>query len=397
MRKLLHRLAVGLPLAAGLSAILVACGGGGGGDIAGVGTGGTGTISSTVSVGSISGFGSIIVSGVRFDDTTATVTDEEGAVRSRNDLKLGMVTTISGTADFVARTGVATAIRFGSDVLGPITSVDLANSRLVVLGATISVKNTTVFADGLGGLAALQPGDLVEVYGFYSAASRSYTATRIERKTGATRYSLRGPIESLDSTNQRFTLAGVLVSYAGVPAASRPGLANDLIVRASASTGPSGGLWRVESLGDAPRSTLADGEAKIEGEIGTMLSATRFVVDGVTVDAASATLNGTPAVGRRVEAEGRARGGVLIAKEVEVSDDNATDNEALEITALITDFDPLTLRFRLRGQLVDASLPGVLYEGGTAANLANDRKIELKGYFDAVSGAVMARKIHFED
>ena len=50
MRTLLHRLAVGLPLAAGLSVLLAACGGGGGGDIAGVGTGGTGTISSTVSV-----------------------------------------------------------------------------------------------------------------------------------------------------------------------------------------------------------------------------------------------------------------------------------------------------------------------------------------------------------
>jgi hypothetical protein len=41
------------------------------------------------------------------------------------------------------------------------------------------------------------------------------------------------------------------------------------------------------------------------------------------------------------------------------------------------------LRFRLRGQLVDASRAGVVYEGGTAANLANGRKIELKGYFDA--------------
>lgn len=397
MRTLLHRLAVGLPLAAALSVLLSACGGGGGGDIAGVGTGGTGTISSTVSVGPISGFGSIIVAGVRFDDTTATVTDEDGAVRSRDDLKLGMVTAISGTADFTALTGVATGIRFGSDVLGPVTSIDVSNARLVVLGATVSVKATTVFADGLGGLAALRPGDLVEVYGFYNAASGGYTATRIERKTSATRYTLRGPVELLDSANQRFTLAGVTIDYASVPLAARPSLANGVIVRASASSGLSGGVWRVESLGSAPRAALSDGEAKIEGDIGTMLSATRFIVDGVTVDAASASISGTLAVGRRVEAEGRASGGVLVAKEVEVSDEDATSDEAFEITALITDFDPPSLRFRLRGQLVDASRTGVVYEGGTAANLANGRKIELKGYFDAPSGAVIARKIHFED
>jgi hypothetical protein len=91
----------------------------------------------------------------------------------------------------------------------------------VVLGATVSVKATTVFADGLGGLAALRPGDLVEVYGFYNAASGSYTATRIERKTSATRYTLRGPVELLDSANQRFTLAGVTIDYASVPLAAR--------------------------------------------------------------------------------------------------------------------------------------------------------------------------------
>lgn len=396
MSTLLHRLARRLSLVACLSVLLAACGGGGG-DTAGVGTGGTGTIASTVSVGSISGFGSIIVAGVRFDDTTATVTDEDGALRSRDDLKLGMVTAISGTANFTALTGVATGIRFGSEVLGPVTSIDVTNARLVVLGATVSVKATTVFADGLVGLAALRPGDLVEVYGFYNAASGGYTATRIERKTSATRYTLRGPVELLDSANQRFTLAGVTIDYASVPLAARPSLANGVIVRASASSGLSGGVWRVESLGSAPRAALADGEAKIEGDIGTMLSATRFVVDGVTVDAASASISGTLAVGRRVEVEGRASGGVLVAKEVEVSDEDATTDDDFEITALITDFDPPSLRFRLRGQLVDASRAGVVYEGGTAANLANGRKVELKGYFDAASGAVIARKIHFED
>ncbi len=68
----------------------------------------------------------------------------------------------------------------------------------------------------------------------------------------------------------------------------------------------------------------------------------------------------------------------------------------MAITALIENFEPLTRRFHLHGQLIDASGP-VSYENGTAASRANGRRVELKGYFDAASGAVVATKIHFED
>lgn len=103
--------------AALVTAVLMACGGSGGGDMAGVGTGGTGTVSSVVSMGPISGFGSVIVAGVRYDDSHAVVTDEEGNVRGRDALKLGMVTTIRGSADFVAGSGVAESIRYGSELV----------------------------------------------------------------------------------------------------------------------------------------------------------------------------------------------------------------------------------------------------------------------------------------
>lgn len=151
--------------------VLMACGGSGG-DVAGVGTGGTGTVSSVVSMGPISGFGSVIVAGVRYDDSNAVVSDEEGNVRSRAELKLGMVTTIHGRADFAAGSGVAESIRYGSELVGPVEHVDLAGNRFTVLGAQVSVKASTVFDERLAGLAALRPGDVVEVYGGYNAAAR---------------------------------------------------------------------------------------------------------------------------------------------------------------------------------------------------------------------------------
>ena len=395
-RRALGRTLAGWSVGVVLACVLAACGGGGGGDLAGVGTGGTGTVSSTVGVGPISGFGSVIISGVRYDDSAATVTDEDGNARTRADLKLGMVGAVSGSADFVAGTGVATGIRYGSEIVGPVESVDFAGGRFTVLGATVSIKTATVFDDRLAGLAALKVGDRVEVYGLYNAADGAYTATRIEPDPLANRFKLRGAVEALDAANRRFTVAGVRIDYSGVPAAGLPALANGLIVRASSARLPSGGLWAVDSLGSAPRVALADGEIKIEGDISALASPTSFVVDGVTVDASAASIAGTPALGRRVKVEGRGRAGILVAKEVEAADEDAPDAEEFEITAAITDFDAATQRFRLRGQLIDASGP-VSFESGSRASLANGRRIELKGYFDAQVGAVIATRIHFED
>jgi hypothetical protein len=76
-----------LALIGGVAA-LSGCGGGGGDvgvgtgtGVASVGSGGTGSFSS----GAITGFGSIIVNGVRFDDSQARVTDDDGVLHDAND------------------------------------------------------------------------------------------------------------------------------------------------------------------------------------------------------------------------------------------------------------------------------------------------------------------------
>ena len=75
---------------------LAACGGGGDGIDSG-GTGGAPTQQSFTN-GSITGFGSIIVNGVRFDDSQAVIVDDEGRSRGRGDLALGMVVDIDAGA-----------------------------------------------------------------------------------------------------------------------------------------------------------------------------------------------------------------------------------------------------------------------------------------------------------
>ena len=71
-------------------AALVGCGGGSSDDDA------LGTPAPTVSVGTITGFGSVIVNGVRFDDRTAEVTIND-RVATAAQLRVGMVVAVEGS------------------------------------------------------------------------------------------------------------------------------------------------------------------------------------------------------------------------------------------------------------------------------------------------------------
>ena len=77
-------------------ALLSACGGGGGGSasVSSDPAGGSGAYS----MGAISGFGSIIVNGVRHDDKSARVFDDDGAARRSDELKLGMTERAAATS-----------------------------------------------------------------------------------------------------------------------------------------------------------------------------------------------------------------------------------------------------------------------------------------------------------
>ena len=162
--------------------LLSACGG--------VDSGGTGTgASSTYASGPITGFGSIIVNSVRFDESNASIEDDDGGVRSGNELRLGMRTEIVASA-VTTTAGVSSAtamsIRLQREIVGPLESRDLVNARLVVLGQTVSVVATTAFDAAItGGLASLVAGDVLDVYASFDAAAGRYVASRIDRRSSA--------------------------------------------------------------------------------------------------------------------------------------------------------------------------------------------------------------------
>jgi hypothetical protein len=359
-----------LLLAAGL---LAACGG--------VDSGGTGQTVQASSAGRISGFGSIIVNGVRFDDAQASIVDDDGAVHVRGDLKLGMVVEVEGEVLGNSGNGVARTVQFGNEIAGPVEAVDMVAAQLSVLGQVVQVDADTLFSGYTAGLADVAAGHLVEVFGFYDPNTAVYTATRIERKTLLAAFKLRGRISGLDSAG--FAIGGALIDYSAIAPAALPTLANGQLVRVSLQTLQVGGRWVASSVRSSQRNFPEANEAELEGFIGGFVSSTDFQVGGVPVNAGGSGVSfrhgsiGQLANGARVEVEGQMRDGVLVASKVDFKRAGGGDQE-FELHGAIESVDSTAQTFVLRGVSV-AYGSSTVFAGGGVPNLVVGAQVEVRG------------------
>ena len=387
-------------LGAGALALVAACGGGGSSTAP---TGTPGATPSSFSQGPISGFGSVIVNGVRWDDSSATVTDDDGVSHDRSALKLGMVVSVDGSSvDHASGSGHAVAFQFGSETLGPITSIDATASTMVVLGLTAEVTTSTVFDSSItGGLAGLAAGDVVEIFGLFDAANNRVVATRVEKKTGVTEYRLRGTVAGLDSTGKTFTLGGETIAYgsaSNVPAT----LANGVQVKVKLQTTQVGGAWVANKVRLILREAEDRSDAEVEGVISAWTSATSFEVNGLVVDATNASFpEGSTGVvlGAHVEIKGAGTNGVLVATVVHVEGDDhhggGGQPKEFELHGAISNVDSVKMTFALRGLTVSYA-GSVGFEHGSAAGLVNGAKVEVKGTLSADLTIIDATRIKFE-
>ena len=375
--------------------ILTACGGGGGGGSSGVGS----STSSSFTSGAITGFGSVIINGIRFDDSSSSVSDDDESSRSRDDLRLGMVAEIEGsklTSDDRGRHGSASTIRFGSEIVGPVGSVG-ANS-LTVLGQTVQVTSTTVFDDSLAnGLASIQVKDVVEVYGLPGAAAGQYTATRIEPKSNPQSFKLRGVVSNLNTTEKTFTIGSETISYSGLSANDLPSnLADGVRVRVKLQTTQVNGAWGATKIRNGVRSPGKHDEAELKGLITEFTSKFAFSVNGIPVNATNATFpkGDNLNVGTRVEVEGSAVDGVIVAKKVKIENDDDVRAEGFELHGSISNLDLAGKTFKLRG--ITVNYGNATFKGSTEGSLIDGIRIEVKGIPSADRTSLDAIKISIE-
>ena len=374
------------------AAAITGCGGG-------VGTGGTGGNATAYSAGPITGFGSVIVGGVRFDDVSANVEDGDGGRRSRDELRLGMTVEVDSGAistDATGSSATASRIRFESELVGVVGLVNLNAGSFTLFGQIVQVDATTVFDERLTrGLAGLSTGQPVEVYAVFDTATGRYRATRVEQSTLSAGLRLRGPISQLDATSQSLRVGGQDYSYvgaSGIPAT----LAVGQFVRLR--LGLQGGVvprWSVQSFGTALQA-LADADGvKVEGLISALTSAAIFSVNGRPVDASAVPGIAGLAVGVRVEVQGTLRGGTLRATAVRVLSDQDLSDRGFEITAVITAVSPAQATISLRGVTVSTARSDLVYQDGRAADLMVGRTVEVRGVLSADRRVLEATRIRF--
>lgn len=377
------------------ASLLSACGGGGDtGLTGGVGTGGTGAFSS----GAIRGLGSIVVNGVRYDDSAATISDDSGSAGNSAQLQLGVVVEVQGDDIVTPATGLPTSnarsVVFRSEVKGPVSAIDASAGALTVLGQRVQIGSATVFDLNLpNGLAGLSVGQLVEVYGFVDA-NGIYQATRIEGEDSASAYKIRGLLSALNTTARSFQIGAAVIDYSAINLNFT--LVNGQTIRVEVATTPNAaGQWvatRLNSataLGNAPSNAAS---VELEGVVTSLASARRFVVNGIEVDASGvANFPGGVVVGAQIEVKGKLENGVLVARRVELEDD---DSREFEIKGNIATLDAVAKTFQIRGMLIDYS--GARFKDGTAANLSADVRVEIKGQLNASGTVVQATEVEFK-
>ncbi len=384
-------------LGATLLLAVIGCGGG-------VETGGTGPTGSSFVEGPVSGFGSVIVAGIRFDESNARVEDADGTPRSRSELRLGMRLEIDAGPVLDdsdgGRSASADRVRIVAELLAPVTLIGPSGLFIEVLGQVVRINAATVIDGVAAGSAPLAVGDVVEVHGFVDTASLvdGYVATRIERRsTPPPAYRVRGLVRDLDPAARTLRIGTQLFDLAatGVPA----GLGNGQIVRLVVSTARASGRWPVQAISAVSRQLLDRDEAQVEGLITSFTNTARFEVNGILIDASNASfVNGSAGVvrGARVKVRGNAAGGVLVASSVALRSDNDAFNEGVDIRDLIATVDSAAQTFTLRGITVFyGNAPRV--DNGSLADLVNGvgRSVRVRGVLSADRTRVVASRIEF--
>lgn len=320
-------------------AVLVGCGGGGGGGSDPVAITppeeGFGIDRLGVNVGTVTGFGSIFVNGIEFETDSAEFDiDDDSISSSQDDLEIG--DTVRVTFDPDLGTNIAQTVFSDDAVEGPIDSIDVAANRLVVVGQLVLVDATTSFDNSIptASLSGLNVGDFVEVNGLVDSDA-AIRATRIE--LGGGEVEVHGPVSALDTTALTFSINDLVVDYGAVPAIIDDDFAS--------GTFANGDLVEVKGVDFSPAGALL---------------ATKVEPDGL----------------------GLAAGGDLNLEDF--------DEVEVEIEGFITRFTSAS-DFAVAGFPVITNA-GTQFEGGSAADLALNVKVEVEGELDS-TGTLVAEEV----
>ena len=286
--------------------------------------------------------------------------------------------------------------RTGAPVIaayGPVS----AFGSVVVNGVHYDTSQTRFVIDGDGGTQAdIDVGDVVLVNGTLDAGGATGVATTVQFD-----HNVEGPVTSIDAVANTFVALGQLVRVSadtsfgvGIQPAALSGLAIGDMVEVS-------GLVQGDESINATRIERRQGgggEVEVTGVVAnTQVALHIFQLGGITVNFSSAmvtgVVTGSVANGQSVRVKGTVAQGVLVASRVDAvgTGFGGASGERREIEGVITRFAS-AVDFSL-GALTVTTNPQTSFEGGTAADLGLNVKVEVEGALDA-AGHLVATEIH---
>ncbi len=377
------------PIAAlAVALTVVGCGGGGGS------SSGTVTPSSSVFSGPITGFGSVIVNGVRFDTVGATTVDDDGNAVRLDDLRMGMMVTVGGDADDATSRGTATRLSLNHGTTGAITAIDTSAGTLVLLGQTVTTNASTIY-EGVAALADLLVGDPIEVYGVLQS-DNTLLATLIEKKSALSGVRLVGRMSTLDTTAKTFVVGNLTVNYATATVTGT--LGEGKRVKVKASSGPVAGVLTATSV--KVNEGAANGEPvaantylKLKGIADAAPVNGLLTVSGTPVDVSAATFEGgsTIVAGQVIKVKGIWDGSVLKATKVQVGAEDNDRNELYGAVSSLTTSGPTTT---IVVHDVTVDVTHAVFTHGSLGQLAVGSYVEIKGH--VVDGVLVATKVELK-
>src|SRR5690349_189429 len=316
-----------------LAALIAACGGG---------TGGTGaTNNPTVSIGVMTK-GSVILNGVHFDDTNATVVIDDTSRTAQIDTRDGMVVKLAGTVNGDGITGTAQQVRALVEVRGIPTNVNAGANppSLVVLGQTVLVDDQTIYSGLLHDFASITVNVTpIEVHGLRDSAG-NIRATRIEAN----------PAQMADATVDEIRGVVINANTALNPTMFKLGTQNINVVN-GATIVPSGATYGNGSV------------VEVHCSLRPCVTSGAFQASVVQVEE-DEDIAFQPNPGERYEVEGLVSGFVAAA------------------TTFFVGSTPVTIN------------SSTTFEGGLSTDLANDVQVEAEGSWNGTT--LLATKIEFK-
>lgn len=380
---------------------LAGCGGGGN-SLAGLpGTGGTGAV---YSQGTISGFGSVVVNAVKFDDSAATVL-VNGQPAQPQDLRLGMVAEVRGArtgTDPVtgAALGKASGIAVWSIAEGPIQGMSYTGNVLTsvqVMGMELLIDvNTNLDA------TPLTVNQNVVIWGLLTnEAATQWRATRIQVQADSTARMSTGRVQHMGG---QVMLNGVALSGQAVMNLQDGQLVRVLGHQTDTTALVISQVWALDAGLDVPTPTGLDVE--IEGFVTSIPVTGTFNMGAIRVDASAAALAsplGNLYLGARLEVYGRWANNTLLANKIELKSQinngviEAEIIDKVEIEATIDSFTSAA-DFVMRGQRCNAA--NATFSHGTASDLPaayrNQTRIKVDGHYHYEGGILMVDELEFD-